>query len=362
MVSYAGRSTNECFAWALVMIFTDLSPAGLSVLLATLIIALLLDSLLGEPRKFHPLVGFGHLLKFVEDKLGVKSKEPDSFITDISTASNWLKLRGAVAWLLLCVSAFFIVLTGLGALAAISLWTVAAANVFLLYLTLGMRSLGEHANWVEQPLLVEDVQEARSKVGWLVSRETTHMQTEDVTKACIESVLENGNDAVFGALFWYLIAGAPGAVLYRLANTLDASWGYRNDRYREFGWWAARADDWLNYIPARICAAFYSVCGNWRLALKDWQVANHWRLTEGRGFASPNAGIVMATGAGALGISLGGEAIYDGEKVYKPQLGSGRQPVPNDISRAMLLLSRAVWSFIALLSAIVLLSFLIIGS
>jgi adenosylcobinamide-phosphate synthase len=161
------------------------------------------------------------------------------------------------------------------------------------------------------------------------------MDNKAVATAAVESVLENGNDAVFGALFWFLVAGAPGAVLYRLANTLDAMWGYRTARYLYFGWAAARLDDVLNFIPARLTALTYALIGSTRIAWRCWRVqAGAWE--------SPNAGPVMAAGAGALGLALGGGAYYHGQWEERPPLGMGMPPDAAAIRAAVRLVGLGV--------------------
>ena len=141
-----------------------------------------------------------------------------------------------------------------------------------------------------------------------------------------------------------VVAGVPGVVLYRLSNTLDAMWGYRNERFERFGWAAAKIDDVLNYIPARLVALTYALLGKTRLALKCWR-------TQGPTWDSPNAGPVMAAGAGALGVELGGAAIYHGEVHQRPQLGEGPAADADSIDRGWQLVQRGVWLWLLILCA-----------
>ncbi|MDP3138644.1 MAG: CobD/CbiB family cobalamin biosynthesis protein, partial [Burkholderiaceae bacterium] len=171
---------------------------------------------------------------------------------------------------------------------------------------------------------------------WIVSRETSQLDASGVAKAGVESVLENGNDAIFGTLFWFALLGGPGAVLFRLANTLDAMWGYRTERFNHFGWAAARIDDGLNWLPARLTALTYAVLGQTRTALACWR-------TQAPGWESPNAGPVMAAGAGSLGVQLGGAAIYHGAEEIRPPLGCGPAPGAADLERAIRLIQRSLW-------------------
>lgn len=288
--------------------------------LVALPLGVALDGLLGEPRRFHPLIGFGRLARWVERTLHRPSR-----------------IAGA------CAVAVLLLPIGLATVWLVRLPLVGdAAAIALLYLALGYRSLGEHARAVTTALQARDLPAARRQVARMVSRDTSAMQPREIAGATIESVIENGNDAVFGALFWFAVAGAPGAVLYRLANTLDAMWGYRNARYREFGWAAARLDDVLNFVPARLTALSYALCGRSAQALACWrQQAPAWD--------SPNAGPVMAAGAGALGLSLGGPAMYDGEWEQRPPLGMGRQPQAADIEAALKLVRRSLWLWLGAL-------------
>jgi adenosylcobinamide-phosphate synthase len=205
----------------------------------------------------------------------------------------------------------------------------------LLCFALGGRALEEHGMRVADDLAAGNLAAAREHVGWMVSRDTSALDETGVSKAAVESLLENGNDAVFGALFWFFLLGGPGALLFRLANTLDAMWGYRNERFLCFGAAAARLDDALNYLPARLTALSYALFGNTRRALACWRKqAPQWD--------SPNAGPVMAAGAGSLQVALGGPAVYHGHLEVRPVLGEGRAPQASDIQRALTLVRHGV--------------------
>lgn len=288
--------------------------------------AVLLDSLLGEPRRFHPLVGFGQLAEALEARWN----------SSLGRQGIRARFLGVIAVLLLMAPPTVLAVW----LASIPMFG-AVFGVLALYAALGLRSLGEHAGAVQDALAAGDLAEARRRVGYMVSRDTGDMKSGDVARAAVESVLENGNDAVFGALFWFALAGAPGAVLYRLANTLDAMWGYKSERFFCFGWAAARLDDALNYVPARLAALTYALLGDARQALYCWRA-------QASGWDSPNAGPVMASGAGALRLALGGPARYRGEWHARPALGYGYPPDAADIPHAVALVRRGAWLWLAL--------------
>jgi adenosylcobinamide-phosphate synthase len=288
---------------------------------ATAALAVCLDLLLGEPRRRHPLVGFGSLAARIEGVLNAAAR-----------AQRQRRALGALAVL---------GLVGLPTALLAALPRHALIDAAVLYLALGWRSLGEHAGAVAAALATGDLPAARQAVARLVSRDCAGLDAPGVAAAAVESVLENGNDAVFGALFWYAVAGAPGALAFRLANTLDALWGYRNERFLHFGWAAARLDDALNLIPARLTALAYALCGHTRQALACWR-------TQARGWKSPNAGPVMAAGAGALGLLIGGPARYHGALQDRPLLGTGVPAGPPDIDRALALLRRSLALWLAL--------------
>lgn len=281
--------------------------------------ALILDRALGEPpERWHPLVAFGRLANRVEAALRRRRATR----------------LGGIAAVLLPVAPAVLAAHALSRLPHLGI----VFEVALLYLAIAPRSLEEHATRVGAALREGDLPKARRAVALIVSRDTAAMSEADVARASVESVLENGNDAVFGALFWFMVLGAPGAVMHRLANTLDAMWGYRNEAYRDFGWAAARLDDALNLVPARLTALTYALLGKTRSGLRCWRL-------QAPTWYSPNAGPVMAAGAGALEVRLGGAACYEGKLEPRPDLGCGRAPDAGDIARALRLVRRGtlVW-------------------
>lgn len=285
-----------------------------------------LDAMFGEPRRGHPLVAFGRLA----ERLELHFNGPDG--------RGW-RSHGVTAWCM-AVLPLTVIAWLLSLLPGIGGWL----EIALLYVALGLRSLGEHVLPVASALRSGNLIEARRRVGFIVSRDTSELDAHGVARAATESALENGSDAVFAALFWFAIAGAPGVVLYRLSNTLDAMWGYRNARFARFGWAAARIDDALNFVPARLVALTYALLGRTRLSLRCW-----WR--QAPLWDSPNAGPVMAAGAGALGVTLGGPALYHGALHERPTLGEGEAPGARDIERAldMVWAGVGVWLLVLLL-------------
>jgi adenosylcobinamide-phosphate synthase len=304
--------------------------AGLNLTaIALLVIAgIALDLMLGEVRRWHPLVGFGRMASALERRFNGGRR-------------FW---RGMLAWLLAVMPPVLLAYWTIAWSTSFSVAAALAIHVLLLYFSLGLRSLRDHTLPIERALARNDLPQARRLTARIVSRDTERADASDLAKAGVESLLENGNDAVFGTLFWFIVAGGPGALLFRLANTLDAMWGYRNARFLAFGCTAARIDDVLNWLPARLTALSYALLGNTRLAWRCWQ-------TQAPAWSSPNAGPVMSSGAGALGLALGGTACYDGIVENRPPLGTGRAASASDIGRAWRLVAGTTALWVAVLSA-----------
>lgn len=288
--------------------------------------ALLLDQWLGEPRRFHPLVGFGNLAVWLERRTNTQTTHPRSL------------MLGAFAVLILILP--LVVITVL-----LGHWFGQYGpllDIVVLYWAVGFKSLVEHVKPVQSYLKQGRTDQARDALSRIVSRDTDVLDDNKITKATIETTLENGCDAVFGVLFCYVVGGAPLVVAYRLINTLDAMWGYRTERYELFGKIAARLDDALNYVPARLTAVSYAICGNMRESIKSWQA-------YAKLLASPNAGPVMAAGAGSLNVQLGGDTYYHQRLHKKSIFGGQKAPQIDDIGRALKLVTSATILWCALL-------------
>ncbi len=276
-----------------------------------IILALLLDLLLGDPRWLpHPVCALGWLAQRLEEPL--KSRLP-------------LRQAGIAAVVLVVVASVVCVLAVQTVATRINPLLGDLVSIALLYSCFAMQSLRKHALAVFRPLQRGDLVEARQKVSWLVGRDTDQLDEVEVTRAAVESVAENTVDGVTAPLIFALIAGVPGAFFYKAVNTLDSNFGYKNERYLEFGWAAARFDDLVNFIPARISALLVVPAA--LLCHLDWR--GSWRIfrRDRHNHPSPNGGQIEAAMAGALGIRLGGENSYFGKKSFRPYMGDGTKPL-----------------------------------
>lgn len=260
--------------------------------------ALLLDKLLGEPSRYHPLVMFGVFVEALETRLNTGDNRRLNGVAAVFIALVPLTLL-AVLLVYLCVDNTLLT------------WLVSSV---VLYAAIGWQSLIDHATRIAESLELNDIHQARQAVSHIVSRDSSQLNEEAVAKAAVESVLENGADAVFAPIFWFCVLGVPGVVFYRLSNTLDAMWGYKNTRFLDFGWCAAKLDDLMNIVPARLTALSYALTGYTAKSFRSWH-------QQGCLWDSPNAGPVMAAGAGALNVRLGGNAMYGDELHQRITLG-----------------------------------------
>jgi adenosylcobinamide-phosphate synthase len=285
------------------------------------------DQVLGDPRRWHPVAGFGRLALALERTLYAPSRA-----------------RGAL------YAGALVALAALGADAAARVLPRRLVLAACTWAALGGRSLAREADAVAADLRSGDLGAARKALPALVGRDPDALDADGICRATVESVAENTADAVVGVLLWGAVAGPAGVAAYRAANTLDAMVGHRSERYADFGWAAARLDDALTWPVARAGAALAAACapvagGSPGAALRALR-------RDGAAHPSPNAGRMEAAFAGALGVRLGGPLAYAGRVEERPRLGDGRVPVPNDVTRAIRL-SFAVGAAAALSAAVV---------
>jgi adenosylcobinamide-phosphate synthase len=297
-----------------------------------LLLGVAADGAFGDPRRGHPVAGFGKVAERLERAI---------YRDD--------KLSGAVHAALLSGGA-----VAVGVLAeragrgrpVVRTATTAAAT----WLVLGGRTLAAQGAAIGRELDAGQLAAARERLPHLCGRDPDALDAGGLARAVVESVAENTSDAVVAPLVWGAVAGVPGLLGYRAINTLDAMVGYRSPRYRRFGWASARLDDIVNLLPARLAAlltvaAAPVVGGSWRGAWQTWH-------SDAAAHPSPNAGRVEAAFAGALEIRLGGRTVYAHGVEERPVMGEGRMPDSGHVTRAVEL-SRVVGGLTAVVTALI---------
>ncbi len=288
---------------------------SLQEILLIVILATAVDWLIGDPKRLvHPVVLIGRLVRSLELQL-YREHPGDEGLTSAQARRRGVLLLAATLFTATAVCYGLVEICRL-----IHPWLAYAAHVWLISTTIAVKGLKQAAEEVYQPLLQGRLEEARQAVGRIVGRDTEQMDEREVVRAAVETVAENTVDAYAAPVLWALVGGAPLAMMYRAANTLDSMVGYRNDRYRWFGWASARFDDLCNYLPARLTGL-----------LMVGMSALHRQMSAKRAllailcFAekhpSPNSGIPEAAAAGAMGVELGGVNNYGGIKSERARLG-----------------------------------------
>jgi adenosylcobinamide-phosphate synthase len=273
------------------------------------------DALLGDPRRGHPVAGFGRAAEAVQARLYADSTP-----------------RGAV------YAATCVALAAAPALAAARLTrgrprAALAAVAAATWTVTGAKSLAGEARRIGRALEAGDLAAARATLPRLCGRDSRRLDAIQISRAVVESVAENSGDAIVSPLLWGAAGGVPGLLAYRAINTLDAMVGYRSPRLARFGTASARLDDVANWVPARLTALLTAACA----PLVGGRPSATLRIARcyGAQHPSPNAGYCEAAFAGALGLRLGGASSYDGVAELRPGLGDGRAPEPADIERAV---------------------------
>ncbi|GAA1568754.1 cobalamin biosynthesis protein [Dactylosporangium maewongense] len=273
-----------------------------------------LDAVFGDPRRWHPVAGFGRFAGAVERRTYADDRAAGARFTLVAVGAPVL-VAAATAWL-----------TRRRPIAR----TLVVAGAT--WAALGGTSLAREGRVMADRLDGGDLDSARAQLPNLCGRDPSALGAPELARATVESVAENTSDAVVGPLFWGAVAGLPGIVGYRAVNTLDAMVGHRSARYARFGTASARLDDLANLVPSRVTAALTvaaapAVGGRPGEALRVW-------LRDGGRHPSPNSGQCEAAAAGALGIRLGGRNVYGSRVEHRPHLGDGGPPAPRDVRRA----------------------------
>ncbi|BDV44391.1 cobalamin biosynthesis protein CobD [Geotalea uraniireducens] len=274
--------------------------------------ALVLDWLFGDPRWLpHPVVGIGRLIAALE-KLLRRLPLPERgsgvllLVLTVGVAYGAARLLLAGAFLLHPAVGLFV--------SSLLGWSCLAA-----------RSLHGESQRVAEALARGDLPAARQFLSYIVGRDTAELAEPEIWRGTVETVAENTSDGVIAPLLFLMLGGPALALAYKAVNTLDSMVGYKNDRYRQFGWASARCDDLANWLPARLSGGLICLAA----PLVGLSGARAWRILrrDGRNHASPNAGLPEAAAAGALGVRLGGTNSYFGRPVAKPAIGEPDRPL-----------------------------------
>lgn len=277
-------------------------------------IVLVVEACLGYPDALyrqirHPVVWIGNFISAREQQWNTRSSRRD-YVKGVVLLLLVMLIVGVAAWLVQLVA------------------DRTSMFIALLVATTGLaqRSLYTHVAAVLAPLQARDLAGAREKVSRIVGRDTATLDESGIATAATESLAESFCDGVIAPAFWFLVAGLPGLFIYKAVNTADSLIGHRDDRYRAFGWAAARTDDVMNLIPARVAGALLCLA-----RFRGFRIM--WR--DASKHASPNAGWSEAAMAGVLDVQLGGAVSYEGESTWRPTFGDGPRPGASDLRQAL---------------------------
>jgi adenosylcobinamide-phosphate synthase len=296
-----------------------------------LLLGVAADAAFGDPRRHHPVAAFGQLAARAERACYAEHRLAGLVYTGALVGS-----AAAVGGLL----------ERAGRRRAV---VQAAGTALATWVALGGAALAEEGAAMARTLDAGDLDGARARLPHLCGRDPDTLDLAGVARASVESIAENTSDAVVAPLIWGAVAGAPGLLAYRAANTLDAMVGYRSPRYRRFGWAAARLDDLANLVPSRAAAGLTALCA----PLVGGSTCGAWQTwrRDASAHPSPNAGQIEAAFAGALEVRLGGRTVYPHGTEQRPVLGHGRSPDAGDLTRGVEL-SRIIGLVTAVLSAV----------
>lgn len=312
--------------------------------LVVYITAYLLDIAIGDPKWFpHPVRYIGRGISFLE-KTSLK----------IASTPLWKRGAGIITVVFVVSSTYLIAFFLIKAFYSINSLFGEIISILIAYTTISANDLAKEAKGVFNALKDDNFIDARKRLSRIVGRDTKDLDEKGVIRAAVESVAENTSDGIIAPLFYLAIGGPALALAYKAVNTLDSMIGYKNEKYKDFGWAAARLDDIANYIPARITGILIAIASfiiHYSLYTVHYSLKIMFR--DGRNHPSPNSGISEAAMAGALGVQLGGPSYYFGELKIKPTIGEPkRQLMTEDIKSSVRIMYAA--SLLAILVVVLL--------
>lgn len=306
-------------------------------MLIVLLCALILDYFFAAPQKYHPLAGFANLAQRLELRFND---------THVVHSREEKRTHGLVAVLVFLLPAWW--LTDLLVTDNVFGFIV---EVIIVYLALDLSSIKSEAHKMMGSLRNKQSEQSREALNDFIDNALGNMDSQSAARVATENVLKNSNDSVFSVIFWFLVAGAPGVVVYKLCLILSQLWDVKNEHFMDFGYVAAKLEIILNFVPARLTALTYALMGN-------WQNATRCSSSQGMFWESNNAGVVLAAGAGALDVQLGGDVQTDEDCQQRPDLGCGKAAEPESINLACQLISRSVLLWLVIITTVSLVSWL----
>lgn len=303
--------------------------------LLSIVIAYLMDKWIGDPKNIpHPVRWIGSVISFFERKWnhGENRKVKGLFMI-LTTIVLFMIIAFCMIWL--AYSIHFVI----GVL----------VEAIIITFMIAEKSLKDAALEVYQPLKKGDLQEARTKLSYIVGRDTENLPESEIVRGTVETVAENTSDAITAPLFWALLGGAPLGVFYRVVNTADAMVGYKNEKYKNFGYASAKLDDLFNWLPSRL-TALIMILANARFLKVPLKTCFHIVLRDAKKHPSPNSGFPESAMAALLGVQLGGVNQYKGMISNRAKLGDPTFPLQsNHIQQSIIVMVRTNWLFVLML-------------
>ncbi|MGL4878984.1 adenosylcobinamide-phosphate synthase CbiB [Paraclostridium dentum] len=304
------------------------------LIILVMVIAYLLDLVIGDPYSFpHPVRFIGNLIRFTEGKIRIIFKSKKQF-----------KIGGVLLWTITVGFTALVTNLILNLLCINNIFYVIIASI-ILYTTLSTKCLADEAKKIYEVLKTGDIEKSRKQLSYIVGRDTTSLNENEIIRATVETVAENTVDGIISPMMYGFIGGPVLAMAYKAINTLDSMVGYKNEKYGDIGFASAKIDDIANFIPARI-TPFFMMIASFILGFnskKSIKIA----MRDRKNHKSPNCAYAEGAVAGALEVQLGGTNMYFGEKVYKPTIGDkDRELEAEDILRTNKIMY--LTSFIAL--------------